>query len=111
MIDRRDEEEQQFSSTLPVKIIRHNSKRLEERSRRLDESVLMAVLGAALLAFFMLLGERCTKNAVASTPSCETIKNIDKRNYCRAKTTGLASWCAFIKDKDTKAMCRIEVKK
>ena len=111
MIDQRDEgeEEQRFSSavTLHKAVSRH----CEERSRQLDETVLMAVLGAALLAFFMLLGERCTKDAVASTPSCETIKNADKRNYCRAKTTGSPTWCSFIKDPDTRAMCRIEVKK
>lgn len=88
------------------------SPRAEQRSRAVDESVLMAVLGAALLAFFMLLGDRCTeKSASASTSSCETITNADRRNLCRARTTGSPSWCSFIKDKDLRTLCYIEVKK
>jgi len=41
---------------------------------------------------------------------CESIRNIDRRNYCKAMQTRDPSWCAVIKSLDLRAECRAVLK-
>ena len=108
----KEDNVEEIGIEVPVKQSCITHRRSHQRTSKLDESVLMAVLGAALLAFFTLLGDRCTtKSASASPGDCESIHDADKRNFCRAVTRKMPSWCEFIKDGDLRAQCRAQVRK
>ena len=68
-----------------------------------------------LIACFLLV-ESCrlimgsTKTAQAQALSCERIKDPDRRNYCRAMTSGKKSYCEFIKKQDLREECRALVR-
>ena len=47
--------------------------------------------------------------ADASPLACESIKDPDRRHYCRARTIPSRSECEFIKESDLRAECRATV--
>jgi hypothetical protein len=68
-----------------------------------------------IVAVFLLI-ESCrllvgaTRKAQAQSSSCERIKDPDRRNYCRALSSGKKSWCEFIKREDLREECRALVR-
>lgn len=62
----------------------------------------------ASLAADCCLVESC---AMAQSSQCELIRNADRRNMCRALSTGKAIYCESIKDSDLRHECRARVKK
>lgn len=49
--------------------------------------------------------------ADAGTASCATIHDHDSRMMCMATSTGMSSYCSFIKDPDTRTRCHISLGK
>jgi hypothetical protein len=45
----------------------------------------------------------------AGDAQCATVRDHDLRMECYAFSEGRISWCEFIKDYDTRVMCRIRV--
>ncbi len=63
-----------------------------------------------IFAICVWIGFTVSSAAYASPLACESIRNADQRNYCRAISGNKKSWCEFIKDADLRFRCRAEVK-
>lgn len=46
-----------------------------------------------------------TLQAAAGTASCSMLRDHDARQFCMATSTGMSSYCSFIKDTDTRIRC------
>lgn len=47
---------------------------------------------------------------LGSPLDCETIRDGDQRNYCRAISKKDASWCEFIHNHDLRQLCRAQAR-
>jgi len=59
---------------------------------------------------FFIFASTCSIST-AHCDDCASIKDPDKRAYCRAVISNDPSHCSAIKDADLRARCRAEVKK
>ena len=76
----------------------------KQRSRRRD-----GVLGACglFLLILMLVSLMAARAwAGASSTACESIKDPDRRHYCRATTGSIPTECEAIRSSDLRAECR-----
>ena len=69
-----------------------------------DFFVYIVIMKIFIAALFILL---TSKEVVASTAECATIRDHDTRMMCFAGETSNGSYCEFIKDHDLKIRCRI----
>ncbi|NBZ95411.1 MAG: hypothetical protein EBR40_03105 [Proteobacteria bacterium] len=62
---------------------------------------------AAVVA--LLTGALWAADATGGSAQCETLRDGDLRNYCRAVTKGHRTWCEWIRQGDLRTRCRWEV--
>lgn len=75
--------------------------------RRKDWLMLFGALGG-FSAFVGVMAFLSTFQA--SDLDCETVKDHDARQECRAETKRMRSYCEFIKDHDRRHSCRAKVR-
>lgn len=76
---------------------------------KLPKPAQLAFVVLLVVAALTALGY-CTPRVAHGSPlSCESIKDADRRHYCRAISIPRKSECEFIKDKDLRFECRARV--
>ena len=66
---------------------------------------------ACFLAFLLLVLCCFMRGAAHGSPlDCESVKDADQRNACRAVARNDRSFCEFIKDRDLRSLCRARVR-
>ena len=68
------------------------------------------IFAIAIVSLTFLLSYCEHRQAFGSPLECESIKDADQRNYCRAVSKQQKSYCNFIKNGDLRHRCRAEVK-
>lgn len=66
----------------------------------------LAMLVLLVIAGLTMLGYCSPRLAHGSPLSCESIKDADRRHFCRAISIPRKSECEFIKDHDLRQECR-----